>query len=125
MRGKKDIEYYISLGKKIREIKKRQGLSQKEVAKILGVTFQQYQKYERGINRIPIKALVTFCELTNSDIKELTACDINKKIEDNNINIDLNNNSFVSYSIAKLVYSNKKIKMLLEFDLNQKYVKEK
>lgn len=67
-----DSEYFLNLGRKLRKIRKNHGLSQKEVAAIIGVTFQQYQKYESGENRIPANSLVIFCELTDSDIKELT-----------------------------------------------------
>ena len=115
MRGKTDIEHYINLGRKLRKIRKEQDLNQKEVASEIGVTFQQYQKYERGENRIPIKALVTFCELTNSDIKELTSCMVNKELE----NQYTKDASFIVYSIAKLVYCNKKIKIFLDFDLSK------
>ena len=79
MRGQIDnTEYYQELGKNIRKIRENKKLLQKDVALKLGVTFQQYQKYEKGSNRIPTKAVVTFCELTNTDIKELTGCSIEK-----------------------------------------------
>lgn len=122
MRRKVDhSEYYINLGRKLREIRENQKLSQKAVAVKLGISCQQYQKYESGENRIPTNSLVIFCELTNSDIKELTDFNINKEVENQNIK----NDSFSSYSIAKLAYSNKKIRVFLEFDLNQKFVKGK
>jgi transcriptional regulator with XRE-family HTH domain len=75
-----NTEYYQNLGKKIRKIREEQGLLQREVALTMGITSQQYQKYENAANRIPTKALVTFCELTNSDIKELTGCKADIKI---------------------------------------------
>lgn len=77
MRGQQKYnEYYISLSKKIRQIRLCQGLSQKEIAESIGVSFQQYQKYEKALNRIPIMALVVFCEMTDTDIKELILCNI-------------------------------------------------
>ncbi|UJM33582.1 helix-turn-helix domain-containing protein [Bartonella henselae] len=42
----------ISVGKRIRYRRKMLGLSQKQLGHSLGVTFQQIQKYEKGINRV-------------------------------------------------------------------------
>ncbi|MET3695366.1 helix-turn-helix domain-containing protein [Methylobacterium goesingense] len=41
-----------ALGVRITALRKAKGLSQTEVGKALGVSFQQVQKYERGRNRI-------------------------------------------------------------------------
>ena len=50
-------------------------LSQAKVAESLGVTPQQYQKYESGKNRISIKMLMSFCLYLNIDIiKFLDKC---------------------------------------------------
>ncbi|MBM6593733.1 helix-turn-helix domain-containing protein [Microvirga pudoricolor] len=40
------------IGERIREARKAKGLSQEILAKRLGLTFQQLQKYEKGTNRI-------------------------------------------------------------------------
>ena len=40
------------LGEKIRTRRTAAGMRQDELAKALGVTFQQVQKYEKGINRV-------------------------------------------------------------------------
>ncbi|WP_273721609.1 MULTISPECIES: helix-turn-helix domain-containing protein [unclassified Bartonella] len=42
----------ISVGKKIRCRRRMMGLSQKALGHHLGVSFQQIQKYEKGINRV-------------------------------------------------------------------------
>jgi len=42
----------ILVGKKIRQHRCMVGMSQKEIAQIIGITFQQVQKYEKGQNRI-------------------------------------------------------------------------
>jgi transcriptional regulator with XRE-family HTH domain len=44
---------YRLIGKNLKRIRIYAGLSQAEFGKILGVTFQQVQKYEIGINRLP------------------------------------------------------------------------
>ena len=51
------MEYKLRL-KNVREEK---GLSQKEVADLLGIDRTVYTKYENGYELIPIKHLITFC----------------------------------------------------------------
>jgi predicted transcriptional regulator len=46
--GKPDIE----LGKRIRLRRVEQKISQAELGKKLGVSFQQVQKYEKGVDRV-------------------------------------------------------------------------
>ena len=46
--GKPDVE----LGKRIRLRRVEQHISQTELADKLGVSFQQVQKYEKGVNRV-------------------------------------------------------------------------
>lgn len=47
----------LKLGKKLREIRTSRGMSQAELGKQLGITFQQIQKYETGKNRISVSRL--------------------------------------------------------------------
>ena len=42
----------VHIGKRIRMRREMLGLSQDKLSKMLGITFQQVQKYERGMNRI-------------------------------------------------------------------------
>lgn len=42
----------IHVGRKVREARAAKGMSQEQLGKILGVSFQQVQKYEKGTNRI-------------------------------------------------------------------------
>ncbi len=48
----------VNTGARIRMRRKALGLSQTALAKALGLTFQQVQKYERGTNRISASMLV-------------------------------------------------------------------
>lgn len=50
-----DIDFRI--GKTIQILRTKQGLTQKDLASKLGVTFQQVQKYETGGNRISASRL--------------------------------------------------------------------
>lgn len=58
------------IGEKIRGYRNQQKLSQEELGRRLGVTFQQIQKYEKGVNRITSSRLdqiaqIFQCELTD------------------------------------------------------------
>lgn len=53
--GAKDFDK--SLGKVIRRERVRRGLSQQEIADAIGVTYQQFHKYEHGINRVSASRL--------------------------------------------------------------------
>ena len=46
------------IGARIRQARRLRGLSQSDLGRLLGVTFQQVQKYERGTNRVPLSRLV-------------------------------------------------------------------
>ena len=45
------------VGRAIRELRRRQNVSQEKLAEILGLTFQQVQKYEKGSNRVSASKL--------------------------------------------------------------------
>jgi transcriptional regulator with XRE-family HTH domain len=48
----------IAVGLRLRTLRKSKGMSQEQLGKALGITFQQIQKYERGTNRISASMLV-------------------------------------------------------------------
>ncbi|WP_425456825.1 helix-turn-helix domain-containing protein [Bartonella massiliensis] len=52
MKAKNPHSNDISIGKRIRFRRIAMGFSQKELGRTLGVSFQQIQKYEKGINRV-------------------------------------------------------------------------
>ncbi len=51
----------IHVGRKLREARIAKGLTQTELGKALGVSFQQVQKYEKGTNRIGSSRLWDIC----------------------------------------------------------------
>jgi transcriptional regulator with XRE-family HTH domain len=53
------------IGQNIRANRLTQGLSQSELAKRIGVTFQQVQKYENGANRVGGSRLIQIAEALN------------------------------------------------------------
>ncbi len=50
---------------KIQYERESRNLTQKEVAEHLGIKQQQYARYEKGINLLPITHLKTICALFN------------------------------------------------------------
>lgn len=50
----------VHVGQRLRSQRKLMGLSQGDLAQRVGLTFQQIQKYERGVNRISASRLVEF-----------------------------------------------------------------
>lgn len=58
------------VGKRVRFFRLKAGLSQEKVAHALGMSFQQIQKYENGINRIAPSRLLTMAKLFKIDVAE-------------------------------------------------------
>lgn len=47
----------------IRDLREDADLTQTEVAQVLGTSQTMYARYERGANEMPIRHLLTLCEL--------------------------------------------------------------
>ncbi len=48
----------VAVGLRLRTLRKTRSMSQEQLGRALGITFQQIQKYERGTNRISASMLV-------------------------------------------------------------------
>lgn len=59
----------VQIGAQIRLRRALLGLTQEKLAESLGVTFQQVQKYERGINRLSAARLVQLSQILNVSIQ--------------------------------------------------------
>src|ERR1700759_2638903 len=57
---KQDVDSYV--GKRLRLRRTTMGLSQEAVAKAVGITFQQVQKYEKGANAMNANRLFEFAQ---------------------------------------------------------------
>jgi len=55
----------VIVGANLRALRVSASLSQERVGELVGVTFQQIQKYERGTNRVGASRLWKFCEVFN------------------------------------------------------------
>jgi len=51
----------LAIGEAIRRVRKSRGLTQEGLAEGIGVTFQQVQKYEQGVNRVSCSMLLEIC----------------------------------------------------------------
>jgi transcriptional regulator with XRE-family HTH domain len=65
------------IGKRVREQRLAKGMSQMQLAKHLGVTFQQIQKYENGMNRIGSGRLQRIAEALNVPVAHFFKSDGN------------------------------------------------
>lgn len=64
--GPHPVDTYV--GAKVKTRRLMLGLSQEELAKSIGLTFQQVQKYERGTNRISVSRLADISRALKSPI---------------------------------------------------------
>lgn len=64
-------EFDRQLGLTIRARRLELGMSQERLAELLGITFQQVQKYEKGVNRIAASRLFDICAILNLSIPNL------------------------------------------------------
>ncbi|MDR2268258.1 MAG: helix-turn-helix domain-containing protein [Holosporaceae bacterium] len=65
-RSPKDLDVYI--GNKIKLRRSMLSISQEKLGAFLGLTFQQIQKYEKGVNRVSASTLYLISNALNVDI---------------------------------------------------------
>lgn len=68
MQGKKPNQVDIEVGRRIRLHRLNAKLSQTELGRHIGVTFQQVQKYEKGVNRVGAGRLTQVAAILNVPI---------------------------------------------------------
>ncbi|MDH5796791.1 MAG: helix-turn-helix domain-containing protein [Anaplasmataceae bacterium] len=75
----------VILGQMIKSIRINFRTTQVKIAQVTGLTFQQIQKYEHGVNRMPISRLIVICNYYNIPTTDFinAMLDIYKKIKDN------------------------------------------
>jgi transcriptional regulator with XRE-family HTH domain len=70
--AKKD-RYYTTLGKRIREARKRTNLSAKDFASILGISERQLGRYESGTGRVDSYQLARIALVSGEGLESLVA----------------------------------------------------
>lgn len=63
----------VTVGRNLREKRLKSGMSQEQLGKACGLTFQQIQKYEKGINRISASRLVELAAALKCELLDLFA----------------------------------------------------
>lgn len=66
-------EFDKELGAQIRGVRIAAGLTQSDLARGVGLTFQQIQKYEQGSNRVSASMLLQLGKALNADFSALVA----------------------------------------------------
>ena len=61
----------VNIGARIRESRLAAKMTQADLAKELGISFQQLQKYEKGSNRISAARLYQICKLLEVEISSM------------------------------------------------------
>ena len=70
-------DLYVYIGSRIKEARydyrrivteKKKVMTQTELAKVCGVTFQQIQKYEKATNKVPLDNLLLIAQATRKDL---------------------------------------------------------
>ncbi len=49
----------------LRCLREDRDIKQKEIAELLGTTQQVYSRYEKGINEMPVRHIITLCKFYN------------------------------------------------------------
>ncbi|WP_413204426.1 helix-turn-helix domain-containing protein [Rhodospirillum sp. A1_3_36] len=74
----------IEVGRRLRLRRKLLGLSQQQLADSVGITFQQVQKYERGVNRLSSSRLWDFATILGVSVsfffEDLETADVDRTI---------------------------------------------
>jgi transcriptional regulator with XRE-family HTH domain len=73
MAGKPPGESDIAIGSNLRRLRKRAGLTQRDLGDLFGVSAAQAQKFETGKNRLSYERALTFCARLGIPVDELFA----------------------------------------------------
>jgi len=75
MAGKQPNNIDVEVGHRIRARRLANGMSQEVLARALGITFQQVQKYEKGANRVSASRLTHIAEVLQTPVTALISSD--------------------------------------------------
>jgi len=74
----------LSVGRKILQLRLSAGMTRQDLAEKLGITHQQLQKYEKGVNRISVSRLVDIAKNLNVSISTFFN-EVNENLEEKDI----------------------------------------
>lgn len=61
----------VQVGKRIARLRLDRDLNQSQLGAAIGVTFQQVQKYEKGVNRVSASKLVMIADFLKVEVQDL------------------------------------------------------
>lgn len=64
-------ELDLQIGHAVRSRREKAGLTQADLGRAIGVTFQQVQKYERGANRVSAAAMIRIADALGCHVADL------------------------------------------------------
>lgn len=94
-----------NIGKQLKMLRIAQKTSQKDLAEKMGITYQQVQKYENGLNRISVSRLWQFCKIFDVSPNYLFESILSEPIDDKS----------TANLIPNTVATSQDIKMMLAF----------
>lgn len=107
---------------KLKELRKKNGLSQIEIAKLLNVSQSNYSKYERGDIEPDLETLKKMSYYLNASIDEIVENKLfNNTQQNQELNIVLNQLNHVE--ISKLIHYAEGMIMNRQYDQKQKVTK--
>ena len=75
----------LAIGARLRTRRRQLGLSQTELADVLGVSFQQVQKYERGANRVAASTLLAAAQALSTSVGWLLGEEASGRDDDDDV----------------------------------------
>lgn len=70
-----DRAFFEKLGERIAQLRKDRGLTQVQLAELLGVSQQHMQSFEKGRRRVPVSALPTLSKALSVPLETLVGMD--------------------------------------------------
>ena len=58
-------ELLVEFGSRLKELRKKKGLTQQNMADVMGLTMRNYQRYEYGMINVPATTLNFFADFFN------------------------------------------------------------
>jgi transcriptional regulator with XRE-family HTH domain len=100
----------FEIGKRIRALRLERGLSQAELGNLIGVSFQQVQKYEKGATRVAAGRLQRLAEVLQTPINFFYAAITAKRQNDDTDSVDVGLRFLETAGAVRLVRAYSRIK---------------
>lgn len=92
----------MDLCERLKKARENAGLSQQEVADLLGITRQSISKWERGVSYPDINNLILLKNLYNTSFDDLLIKEYTEKNTDNDLNKNVNQNKLFNITLEEI-----------------------